>query len=140
LQPHFLKECLNFYTDGSNIVPTHARSGIKIDPQLVGVVQISRSYWMRVQLNASQIHNPGKPGCVVHDKFFRRSAGWKRQRNRAKPRWMVGRSAFLVERLSLGSVNESFEHQRAIRDSAESTVGDRQVVPNQIELSKLDLF
>src|ERR1700678_2555276 len=100
------------------------------------MVQISRSNRMRVQLNASQIHNPGQPGSIVHNQFFRRSAGWKSQRNRAKPGRMVGGGALLVERLAFGSVNEPFEHQRPIRDSAESAVRDSQVVPNQIELRK----
>src|ERR1700689_2613666 len=92
-QSHFLKERLHLQTDGSNIVPTHARSGIKIDAQLVGMVQISRSNRMRVQLNASQVHNPGQSGSVVHDEFFRCSAGRKSQGNSAKPVRMVGGSA-----------------------------------------------
>ncbi len=139
-QSHFLEECLHLQTDGTNIVPTDARSGIKIDAQLVGMIQISRSHRMRVQLNATQVHNPGKSGSVVHDELFRCSAGWKSQRNRAKPIRMVGGSALLIERLAVGSVNESLEHQRPIYDSAESSVRDGQVVSNHIELRKLDLF
>src|ERR1700735_3563639 len=108
-QSHFLKKCFHLQADGSNIVPTHARSGIKIDAQFVWMVQISRSNRMRVQLNASQIHDPGQPRSVVHDQFFRRSARWKSQRNRAKPARMVGGSALLVKRLAFGSVNESLE-------------------------------
>jgi hypothetical protein len=88
---------------------------------------------MRVQLDATKIHDPGEPSRIVHDDLLRYSARRERQRNRSKPRWpFIGRT-FLIKRLCLGAVNKTFENDRAILDSSQRAGCNGKVIVHEIE-------
>ena len=60
-------------------------TGIEIDPQFIRMIEIARPHRMRMQLDAAQIDDPGQPGRIVDDNFFRSAAGRKRKRDGAQP-------------------------------------------------------
>ena len=49
------------------------------------------------------------------------------------------RRALLVEGLALGAVDEALEHDRAVADAGERTLGDGEVVADEVELRELRL-
>jgi hypothetical protein len=63
---------------------------------------------MWVEFNASQVYDPGKTRSIVNYKFLRCTPRWKRECYRAKPRGAISRRSLLVERLTIGAVDEAF--------------------------------
>src|SRR4029079_7207764 len=64
-KPQFIEQSLNFERNPADIIPAHTRNRIEINPQLVGMLQITRAHRMRVQLDAPQIDNPCEPCRVI---------------------------------------------------------------------------
>ena len=92
---------------------------------------------MRMQLDAAEVDDPREPRGVVDDDLLRRAARGKRQRDRAQPVGPLVRRALLVERLALGAVDESLEHDRPIADAGDRARRDGQVVVHELELREL---
>ena len=126
--------------DRAHVAPNDAGTRIEIDPQLVGMIEIAGAHRMRMQLDASKIDDPCKPGGVIDHDFFRSASRWKCERNRSQPRGALRRCSLLIERLAFGAVDVSLEDKGTVADSGERARCDRQVVANQIELRELGLL
>src|SRR5215469_15248932 len=97
------------------------------------MIEISRADRMWVQLNAAEIHDPGEPRGIANDNFFGHSARRKRQSYGSQPRRALGWSPLLIKRRLLCPIDETFENDRTISNSGESSGRNRQVVMNEIE-------
>ena len=64
--------------------PSHARHGIEIDAQLVGMVEIVRAHRVWVQLEAGEIGHPHQRGCIARHHFLGGPARRKAQRRRPR--------------------------------------------------------
>ena len=138
-RPELLEQRLHLQRDAAHVVPRDAGTGIEIDAQLVGVLEVVRAHGMRVKLDAAEVHDPREPRGVVDDDLFRRAPRGERERRRAEPvRARLGR-ALLVEGLALGAVDEALEHDGPVADAAQRAGRDRQVVPHDVELGELRL-
>ena len=83
MQTVLIQERLHFERHGADVGPLHAGARIQIDAQLVWMVEIPGSYWMRMQLHAAQIDDPGQAGGVVDHDLFGCPAGRKGERDGA---------------------------------------------------------
>ena len=70
MKPYLFQQALHFESDTAHIGPADAWSGIEIDAQLIGMIEIAGANRVRVQFDAAQIDDPGEPGRIVHDHFF----------------------------------------------------------------------
>ena len=60
--------------DVSDLRPGYAGDRVKVDPDLVGVVEILRADGMRVQVDAAQVHDPRQLSRIPDDDLLGRSA------------------------------------------------------------------
>ncbi len=88
---------------------------------------------MRMQLDAAQVDDPGQPGRIIDDDFFRGAARRERQRDGSQPGGPLGGRALLIKRLALGAIDEALENDRTIPDSGQRARRDGQVVADKIE-------
>ena len=51
----------------ADVSPPDAGTGIKIDAQLVRMLEVVSADGVRVEVNAAQVHNPGQRGRVADD-------------------------------------------------------------------------
>ncbi len=57
----------------------HARDGVEVDAQLVGVVEVVGAHGVRVEVDAAEVDDPGQAGRVVEDDLVGRPPGRERQ-------------------------------------------------------------
>jgi hypothetical protein len=117
-----------------HVVPAHARPGVEIDAQLVGMLEVVGAYGMRVQVDAAQVHDPHELRRVAHDDLSRRPPRGKAQLHRLDPPGPLLGGTLLEERLALGAVHVALEHDRPRRDPWQRRFGDRHVVLRQVQL------
>src|SRR6476661_304684 len=91
-----------------------------------------------MELNAPEVDDPRESGSVVHDDFLRRATGRERKRHGSQPTRTTGRSPLLVERFTLGAVDEALEHDGPIPNACDGAVRDRQVILDDVALRQLD--
>ena len=103
------------------------------------MVEIAGAYRVRMQLDAAEVDDPGKPRRIIDHEFFRSPTRRERQRGGSQPRRTLGGRALLIKRLAFGAINESLENDRAILDPGESARRDGQVVADEIEFRELCL-
>jgi len=103
------------------------------------MIEIIGANCVRMQLDAAEVDDPGETGSVVDDDFVCGAPRRKRKRNDPQPVRPIVRRPLLIERLALSAVHESLEHVRSIANAANSALGDREVVPDDVELGKLDV-
>ena len=94
---------------------------------------------MRMQLDASEIDNPGESRRVVDNDFFRCSAGREGQRNRSQPAGTLLRRALLIERFALSATDKPLQNNRTISNPGQGARSDGKIVSNQIELGDFGL-
>lgn len=70
-KPHLFQQPLHFEGDAAHIGPADSRNRIEIDPQFVRVVKFAGTHRVRMQFDAAQINDPGEPGRIVDNHFFR---------------------------------------------------------------------
>ena len=138
-QRHFFQQRFHFERHETNILPTDAWSRIQIDTQLIRVVQVRGAHRMRMQLNATEVNDPRESGGVIDYNFLRDPTRRKRQRRGTQPNRPVRRRAFLIERLPLGAVDKTFQHDWSIANARERAGRDGQVVTNEIEFAEFHL-
>ena len=80
-----LKQCMNFESDPTNVFPSNAWTGIEIDSQLIGMVEIVCPNGVGMQLNAAEVRHPDQTGSMIDHQFFGSSSRGKRKRHRLHP-------------------------------------------------------
>src|SRR5688572_20861754 len=78
-QSDLLQQTLCLHRDTAHIVPLHTWSGIEVDAQLIGMVEIARADRMWVKLDASQVHDPREARRIVHNDLLGGPPRGKRQ-------------------------------------------------------------
>ena len=91
----------DFEGDGADVGPVDAGTGVEVDAELVGVVEVGGADGMRVELDAAEVDDPGEAGGVVDDDLFGGAAGGKGEGDGAEEGWEVRWGALLVEGLGL---------------------------------------
>ena len=89
---------------------------------------------MRIEVDAAQVDRPGQSGGVVDDGFLGRGAGRVAQLGDVDPVGPFCRRSLLEDRLLVDALDEPFQDHRAAGHAAQRTVGDGQVVADQVEL------
>ncbi len=120
--------------DLANVGPRHAGHGVEIDPKLVGVIEILGTDRVRVEVDAAEVHDPGKARGIVDHDLVGGSAGREAQGGRADPLRPVVRRPLLEERLPRRAVDEPLEGHRPPTGTAQRAVRHRQVVLHQVQL------
>src|SRR5580700_49148 len=123
-----------FKSNAAHIGPGDAWDRIEIDPQFIGVLKIARMDWMRVQFDTTQIYDPSKPRRIIDNDLFGCSTRWKRQGNGSQPGGALSGRSLLIERFTLGAVDETLENDRTITDSGERARGNGDVVADKFQL------
>jgi hypothetical protein len=133
-EPELVKDVAHKQSHAPHLVPGHARAGIEIDAQLVGMLEVVGAHRVRIEINASQVHDPQKLRRIAHDDLPRRPTRWKAELDRFDPLGPPLRGALLEERLTQSPIHVALEHDRPPRDATQRAVGDRRVVPREVEL------
>ena len=128
------EEGAHLESHGADVGEGNVGTGIEIDAELVGVVQVGRADRVRMQLEAAEVGDPGEARGVVDDELLGLATGGEVQGRRAQPLGPRRRRALLIEGLARRSVDEALQHDGPVADAAERAVGDGQVVVDQIAL------
>lgn len=95
---------------------------------------------MRVKFDTAEVDDPGQPGVVVNDYFFRCTSGGERERNRSQPVGALLRRAFLIEGFALGAIDETLQNDWTVSDAVERSGRNRKIIAHEVELRKPDLL
>jgi hypothetical protein len=68
-QSEFLQESVHLERDDPHVMPTNARTRVKIYAQLIRTIQVISANWMRMQFYATEINDPCQPCCII-DYYF----------------------------------------------------------------------
>ncbi len=117
-----------------HVVPAHARAGIEVDPQLVGMVEVIGPHRVRVQIDAPEVDDPEELRGVAHHDLARRAPGGEAELHRLDPVGTPLGRPLLEERLLLRAIHVALEDDRPRRDPAQRSLGHRGVVLREIEL------
>jgi hypothetical protein len=116
------------------LVPLHSGHWVEVDPQLVRMIQVVGSNWMGMQLQATEIGEPGECRRIAGNYFVRASARGKPEGYDLDPARPGGGGPFLVEMLSLHAVGITHQHVGTAAGAAERPISDGKVVVHQIAL------
>ena len=120
--------------DCPDLSPADARHRIEIDAQLVGMIEIVGAHRVRMQFEAGEIRHPRERRRVARHDFLGGAARRKLQRDDVDPRRPRRRRALLVEELAARCRSDSARARWAAARAPQRTVGDREVVADEIEL------
>jgi hypothetical protein len=95
---------------------------------------------MGMQFNASQVHDPDEACGIIHYELLSGPARRKRECHCADPRGAIGGRAFLVKRITLGSIDEAFQYDRTILNSPQCPGCNGKIVTDQVKFSQPHLF
>lgn len=133
-QPVLGQDLAHDQGDLADMVPGHARHGVQVDPQLVGVVEVVGPNRVGVQVQAAQVGQPGQARRVVDDDLVGGSAGREGQLDGADPVGSRLGRPLLEEELAVGPVDVTLEGHRPPARAAQGALGHGQVVGHQIAL------
>ena len=120
--------------DIDDLRPVHAGHRVEVDPQLVGVVEVFGAHRVRVEVEASEVDDPGQArGIPDHRLLGRRSARVVQGRGVDEVGVVLGH-ALLEERLLVDALHEALQHHRPPAGAAQRPRRDREEVPHDIEL------
>src|SRR5262249_34415326 len=125
--------------DLQHLFPRDPWHGIEIDTQLVGMLEVLGTYRVWVQLEATEVREPGQRRRVTRHDLLRRAARGKAQLDHLDPRWAAPGRALLVEVLAVDALRVANEHVGTATNPAERSLRDGDVVADQIELGVLRL-
>ena len=97
------------------------------------MIEILCANRMGMELETRKVRHPRERRRAAWNDFVRGSAGWELQLDDFNPVGTRFRRPFLIEEVLADAVGISHQHVGAAAGSAKRTVGDRQVVTNQIE-------
>ena len=98
------------------------------------MVEIVRPHRVRVEVDTTQVHDPGQAGGIVDDDLVGRASRGERQFHRAQPLGPVLWRTFLEEELAIGTVDEALQRHRPAGDSSKRTVRHGHVVLDEVKL------
>src|SRR3989442_12625178 len=98
------------------------------------MLEVVGAHRTTVQLDAPDAPDPPQLRRVAHDDLSRSPARGNAQLHRLDPLGMPLGSPLLEERLALRAMHVALEHDRPRPDPAERPIGDRGIVPHQVEL------
>src|SRR5437899_1308026 len=98
------------------------------------MVEVVRPYGVRVEIDASEVDHPRKLRGVADHDLLGGPTRWKAQLHGLDPLGAGGRGALLEEELALCSVGIALQGHGTPRNAPQGTVGDQEVVTDQIEL------
>ena len=98
------------------------------------MIEIDGADRMRIQVDATEIDDPGELRRIPDHDLLRGAPGWKRQLDRLDPLRPRARRALLEEGLTFRAVDEALERHRPARYPAQGALGHGHVVANQVEL------
>src|SRR5579871_5375947 len=110
VQACLLQKTLHLKRDSTYISPCDSWNRIKVNPQLVRMLQIACSNGMGMEFDAAEVDYPRKARRIIHHDFFCRSAGGKRQCHGSQPRRTLLGRALLIESRLLSAIYESFQN------------------------------
>ncbi len=129
-----LEHLLRHHGDVADLRPLDPRHRVEVHPQLVGMIEIVRAHRVRVQVDAPEVHDPRELGRVADHDLLRGSAGWEAELDGLDPVGTRGRRPLLEEEVALGAVDEPLQRHRSSGDAAQRSVGDGEVVADEVEL------
>src|SRR5215831_18888842 len=103
------------------------------------MVKIAGANWMRMQLNAAQVHDPGEPRDVIDDNFLRGSPRRKGKSHCPQPRWTLLRRALLIEGFPRSAIHEPLENNGPILDSVQRSRRNRKVIAHEFQFRNSSL-
>jgi hypothetical protein len=68
---HLFEKRSHFESHAAHVVLADARTGVEVNAQLVGMVEIAGAHGVRMQLDAAQVYDPREPRWVIDDNFLR---------------------------------------------------------------------
>ena len=98
------------------------------------MIEILRAHRMRMQLEASEIGHPGQGRSVSRHDFLSAATRGKPYGDHLHPWWVILRRALLKEKLAADAVRKPNHDVGTPAGSAQRTVGDMEVVANEVEL------
>jgi hypothetical protein len=110
------------------------RHRVEVDAKLVGVLEVVGADRVRVEVDAAEVDDPEQLRGVAHDDLARGAPRRELQLDRLDPVRVLLGSALLEERLGVGAVDVALQDDRPAGDPAKRAVGDREVVPREVEL------
>ena len=128
------EHCAGDQRDVQDLSPVHTGHRVQIDPEFVRMVEVFGEHRMWVEVDAAQIDRPHQTRGVANDRLLRRGARGVAQFGDLDPVRPLLRSPFLENCLLLESFDETFQDHRTPSHSAKGTVGNAEVVPDQLEL------
>ena len=114
--------------------PGHAGHRIEIDAQLVGMIEVVRAHRVRVEIDATEVDDPGELGRVAQHHFAGGAPGGELQLHGLDPEWPRLRGPLLEEENALRAVHVPLQRHRPATRPTQRAPGDRQVIADQIEL------
>ncbi len=124
--------------DLDDVGPGDPWDRVEVDAELVGVLEIARPDRVRVEVDATEVHDPGELRRVAEDQLAGGAAGGKAQLHRLDPGRPVLGSALLVEGRLIRAVDVALEDDGPPRDPAQGSVGHGQVVVDELQLRQPD--
>ncbi len=120
--------------DVADLRPRHTRDRVQVHSQLVGVVEIAGSDGVRVEVDATEVGDPGETGRFVEDDLVGGPTRREGQRGDPDELGPLVRRTLLEERLPGRAVHEPLEGHRTVSHATERAVGHGHVVADEVEL------
>src|SRR2546426_3191283 len=98
------------------------------------MLEVVGAHRVRVQVDAPQVYDPQQLRRVAHDDLSRGPARGKAELHRLDPLGMDLGCPFLEEWLVICAVYIALEHDRPPSNPSQRRLGDRRIVPGQVEL------
>ncbi len=120
-----------------DLFPGHARHGVQVDAQLVGMIEILGADRMRMKLEASQICEPGQRRRITRYHLLRSTARWEVQLDHFDPRRPAVGRALLIEVIALDAVGVAHQHVGPTTGTAQRSFANGDVVADEVEFGEL---
>src|SRR5207253_10794106 len=133
-QPEVFEHLPGDQGDFTELGPGDRGHRVQVDPQLVRMIEVAGPDRMRIEVDASEVDDPGELGRLADDDLLGGPARGKAEHHRLDPlRARAGRP-LLEEGFTLGPVDEALERHRPPGHPAYGSLGHGQVVTEQIGL------
>ena len=139
-EAEFVERRMNERCGLEHLRPRHARRGIEIDTQLVGMIEVVGADRMRMELRAREVGHPREGRGIARHDLVGGSSRRKTDRRDLNPVGPRRRRAFLKEHLRFDAVRPPDEHVRPAASAPQRALGDRQEILHEIALRDARLW